>query len=112
MSTVKCYILYKAYHLCEKLYPEKRFASCQPYFNRYYEECGNPNSNQDETVVTGACRPTAAANHFSDSRTTAPTDIPRHRCTTETTSSTANTTTNTAAKEESSTNIFEKNIYL
>ena len=111
MSSLKCFILHKAYYLCEKLYPE-RFESCQPYFNRYYEECANPNSNQDETLLTGACRPTAAANHFSDSRTTAPTDIPQHRCTTGTTSSNASIKTNITTKKESSTNIFENNIYL
>lgn len=60
MSSLKCYILYKAYHLCDKLYPA-RFESCHPYFNRYFNQCSNPNSNMIETVRTGAC---PATNHF------------------------------------------------
>ena len=94
MSSLKCYILYKAYHLCDKLYP-KRFESCQPYFNRYYDECGYPNCNLNETVRTGAC---PATNHFSTPRTT-----PR------TTPHTAEPSTD---KKSSSPNIFEENIYL
>lgn len=98
MSSLKCFILYKAYYLCDMLYPE-RFESCQPYFNRYYDECGYPNSNMNKTVPTGAC---PATNHLSTPRTA---QSSPH-------TTTKNTHTAKVTSTKPSLNLFEDNIYL